>query len=52
MTIKLHISKAYDRIEERYLVIIMRRLGLAEQWINKIMLCVSTITYFALVDSN
>jgi hypothetical protein len=43
--IKLDMSKAYDRVEWLFLEKMMRRMGFDERWINRIMLCVSTVTY-------
>jgi hypothetical protein len=43
--VKLDMSKAYDRVEWVFLEKMMRRLGFDERWINRIMLCVSTVTY-------
>ena len=45
MALKLDISKAYDRIEWSFLEQIMRKLGFAEEWIQWIMMCVSTVSY-------
>ncbi|TQD76094.1 hypothetical protein C1H46_038362 [Malus baccata] len=45
MALKLDISKAYDRIEWSFLEQMMRHLGFAEEWINWIMMCVTTVTY-------
>ncbi|KAL3813976.1 hypothetical protein ACJIZ3_015244 [Penstemon smallii] len=45
MAIKLDMSKAYDRIEWHFLRRVMLRLGLNEQFVDLVMLCVSTVTY-------
>ncbi|KAM1341765.1 hypothetical protein ACFX13_006265 [Malus domestica] len=45
MALKLDINKAYDRIEWSSLEQMMRHLGFAEEWINWIMMCVTTVTY-------
>ena len=50
MTIKLDMSKAYDRVEWPFLDGIMRRMGFKDGWINLIMLCVKTVTYAVLVN--
>ncbi|CAM8987641.1 unnamed protein product [Rhodiola kirilowii] len=44
-SLKLDMSKAYDRIEWSLLEQIMRRMGFSEVWIRWIMLCVSTVQY-------
>lgn len=43
--VKLDMSKAYDRIEWHFLEKMMRKLGFNEQWINRIMLCVRSVSY-------
>jgi hypothetical protein len=43
--VKIDMSKAYDRVEWSFLEEMMRKLGFDERWINRIMLCVSTVTY-------
>ena len=50
MAIKLDMSKVYDRIEWDYLEHIMRRMGFSDRWIDRIMTCVSTVTYSFLVN--
>lgn len=45
MALKLDISKAYDCIEWSFLEKMMRRLGFPEEWINWIMLCVTSVSY-------
>ena len=50
MTLELDMSKAYDRVEWNFLEEIMRKIGFNERWINLIMICVKTVTYFILVN--
>lgn len=44
-TIKLDMSKAYDRVEWVFLVKMMHRMGFHEQWVRLIIKCVSTVSY-------
>lgn len=46
MALQLDINRAYDRLEWKFLEVIMRRMGFSQSWIHTIMLCVSTVTYF------
>lgn len=50
MAIKVDMSKAYDRVEWKYLEGMMRRLGFDERWITLIMSCVSSIPYEVLLN--
>ena len=51
MTMKLDMSKAYDRIEWDFLLKLMGRMGFQRRWINLISTCISTVTYLILVNS-
>lgn len=43
--LKLDLSKAYDRIEWRYLEQLMRRMGFSDSWIHLILRCVTSVSY-------
>jgi hypothetical protein len=42
---KLDLSKAYDRVDWNFLEDVMHKMGFAHQWIQWIMLCVTTVRY-------
>lgn len=45
MTLKLDMSKAYDKVEWSFLSCMIHRMGFAILGINLIMRCISTISY-------
>lgn len=50
MALKLDLSKTYDRVEWSFLEIMLRKLGFNERWITLLMLCVTSLSYFVLVN--
>ncbi|XP_041011394.1 secreted RxLR effector protein 78-like [Juglans microcarpa x Juglans regia] len=52
MSIKLDMSKAYDRLEWDFLVQIMYKLGFNTKWINLVMRCVKTVSYSILINGD
>ncbi|KAL9663962.1 hypothetical protein QQ045_019356 [Rhodiola kirilowii] len=51
-SLKMDMSKAYDRVEWEFLERIMRMMGFAEKWIDRIMACVTSVTYFVRVNGH
>lgn len=47
MAIKLDMSKAYDRVKWDFLKQMMFRLGFDEEWVNLIMWCIMSFSYYA-----
>lgn len=50
LALKLDLSKAYYRVEWKFLEAMMVRLGFAREWIKVIMACVSLVSYSFLVN--
>jgi hypothetical protein len=50
MSIKLDMSKAYDRVEWKFLEEVMKRMGFDGRWINLIMMCVTSPEYAILIN--
>ncbi|XP_024196088.1 uncharacterized protein LOC112199282 [Rosa chinensis] len=50
MSLKLDMSKAYDRMEWVFLETVLIRLGFDESWIHVIMQCVKTVRYSFLIN--
>ncbi|XP_019186532.1 PREDICTED: uncharacterized protein LOC109181235 [Ipomoea nil] len=48
--LKLDMSKAYDRMEWKFLERMLVVLGFSEKWIQLIMLCVTTVNYTVMVN--
>lgn len=52
MAVKMDMSKVYDCIEWGFLEVVLRRLGFASIWIEWILECVTTFSYYFLVNGS
>ncbi|KAK3221850.1 hypothetical protein Dsin_008875 [Dipteronia sinensis] len=50
MAIKLDMSKAYNRVEWCFIEQMMAKLGFSDNWINKIIGCVKSISYSLIIN--
>lgn len=52
MAVKIDISKAYDRVDWGFLHHMMISMGFAPQWVDWIMLCVTSVNYSVLLNQD
>ncbi|KAA3472832.1 reverse transcriptase [Gossypium australe] len=45
MTVKLDMSKAYDRVEWNFVKIIMKKMRFDSEWVDSLIKCVTTVSY-------
>jgi hypothetical protein len=50
VAVKLDMSKAYDRVEWRFLEEVLRRMGFDERWIRLVMMCVTSVHYAVVIN--
>ena len=50
MSIKLDMSKAFDKDECNFIKKVMEKMGFAKKWVDLIMLCISSMSYSIIVN--
>jgi hypothetical protein len=52
MGVKLDMSKAYDRVEWKFLEALMIRMGFDMRWVHLIMQCVTSVQYLVIINGS
>lgn len=52
MAIKIDMAKAYDRVEWRFIHDVMIELGYDKRWVDKIMRCISSVSFPFLINGD
>ncbi|KAK2382439.1 hypothetical protein QL285_069974 [Trifolium repens] len=50
VALKIDISEAYDRVDWRYLIKIMHKMGFCDKWVKWIQMCLASIHYSVMVN--
>ena len=50
MSIKLDMSKAFNRVEWNFIKEVTEKMGFAKKWVDLIMLCISSLSYSIIIN--
>lgn len=49
---KLDMSKPYDRVEGRFLEVIMLKMGFHPMWVERLVDCVTIVSFYVFINGN